>query len=445
MLAVGAGTLEAGGDYRIQSWDGSAYGVSGGLLRMQDPAGRVVVGGDFTTDSANNHGGSSTAVRSNCAARSPGSPTTPPKTPALGSTSMPPAPPRGPDRYRRPIDPLRRSRKQHLCHPRGLTANQAVTLFESRAVITALFNHHGRPLQLATAAIDTDFPDSDSDTVRDHLDTFAGTYPYETWAALMFWNGDPDFALKTAPNADPDLDGIANALEYLMAMIPTYSDPRQHSVSTAMVGGAPHLALTFPHVKAADGSVSFGVVQSNALAPGSWSPLPSGAFESGCRQVKSNCSAPSIQRRSRLGKGDSFPSSRRVVEKSSAPGTNPQSQVPHTLSMVNPSWIRGIGCFHSTAVNGTIPSLWFNRSDRIPFDFIKKLIQISGGVCFTWTKPPPCSAPFQRVVLLFHKTLQNRPFRFQAIRSSGVERSLKNSVSQRLAVKFNSHAIPFLK
>ncbi|MEZ5302098.1 MAG: hypothetical protein R3F11_15860 [Verrucomicrobiales bacterium] len=60
-LTIAAGTLEVGGDYRLQSWDGSAYGVSGGLLRMQDPAGRVVVGGDFATDSASSHSRSLTA------------------------------------------------------------------------------------------------------------------------------------------------------------------------------------------------------------------------------------------------------------------------------------------------------------------------------------------------------------------------------------------------
>jgi len=161
----------------------------------------------------------------------------------------------------------------------------AKVVFDTRTVVTTLFDHHLRTFQLAPDALAADFPDSDGDGIRDPLEAFpvgdldnnsvpdtatVENYSYDAWAALFFWQGDPNLAQTSAPDADPDLDGLPNALEYVMATFPMRTNAPRYELLVTDVAGAPHLALTFPFVKVSSGSITTTVAASANLRIGSW-------------------------------------------------------------------------------------------------------------------------------------------------------------------------------
>lgn len=165
----------------------------------------------------------------------------------------------------------------------------AVVTFDTRAVVTGLFDHHQRTFILAPDALPSDFPDSDGDGIRDPLEAFpvgdadnnsvpdnvtAANYSYEAWAALFFWQGDPNLAQTSAPDADPDHDGVPNALEYVMATLPMRAEKPRYIFSITTTGGVFHLTLTYPHVKVSHGSIASSVVASTTLQAGGWTPGP---------------------------------------------------------------------------------------------------------------------------------------------------------------------------
>jgi hypothetical protein len=92
-------------------------------------------------------------------------------------------------------------------------------------------------------------------------------------ATLFFWQGDPNLALTSAPDADPDHDGVPNALEYVMGSFPMRSEVPRQVFTITQIGTQKHLTLTYPHVKVSDGSVTSSVVASATLAAGSWLPV----------------------------------------------------------------------------------------------------------------------------------------------------------------------------
>ncbi len=287
-VVVGSGKLETTGDYRIQS---AANGPSGGVLTMTDEAGRVVVGGDFITDSASSHNGHLTAgtleLRGDFQQFSNNAGNDPQARSNFYTTAT-----------HRVI--LTGGGDQHVAfvNPDSsrftvleLLSNPAATVtFDTRTVVTTLFDHHLRNFVIAPGAPATDFPDSDGDGLRDPQEAFpagdgdnnnvpdwatAQSYRYEDWAALFFWQGDPNLAQISAPDADPDADGVPNALEYVMASIPTRGGPPRYTLSLSTVAGQPRLTLTWPRVKVSTGSVASTAVTGGTLQAGSWTPVNS--------------------------------------------------------------------------------------------------------------------------------------------------------------------------
>jgi hypothetical protein len=285
-MAVAAGTLAVTGDYRLQSQSGNTFGASAGLLTMTNPADRVVVTGDFVTDSALNHNGNLTEGTLELKGDFTQLSTNAPNDPAARYNFLTSSNHRllltgGTDQHFSFTNPDNSplTRLELLSNP------AARVVFDTRTVVTVLFDHHQRSFQLAPDALVTDFPDADGDGIRDPLEAFpvgdldnngvpdnatTENYSYDAWAALFFWQGDPNLAQISAPNADPDLDGVPNALEYVMATLPMRANTPRYELSVTETGGAPHLALTFPLVKVSAGSITTSVVASANLRIGSW-------------------------------------------------------------------------------------------------------------------------------------------------------------------------------
>ena len=60
-LNINAGRLVVEGDYRVQSWSGTNYSYSSGVLKMINSTDKVIVAGDFVMDSTQNHSANLTA------------------------------------------------------------------------------------------------------------------------------------------------------------------------------------------------------------------------------------------------------------------------------------------------------------------------------------------------------------------------------------------------
>ena len=53
---------------------------------------------------------------------------------------------------------------------------------------------------------------------------------FGSWTLAFFDPDDPDFDIISAPDADPDEDGLSNVVEYALGRIPTFPEPRQPAV-----------------------------------------------------------------------------------------------------------------------------------------------------------------------------------------------------------------------
>jgi surface-anchored protein len=94
--------------------------------------------------------------------------------------------------------------------------------------------------------------------------------PFELWQQIHWPHGAPD-AIQ-GPAADPDGDGIPNAMEYFLGLNPlTAGRDGVPDFATVLVDGIEHGALRFHRAKAAT-DVSYEVVASTSL-DGSWHPL----------------------------------------------------------------------------------------------------------------------------------------------------------------------------
>lgn len=107
------------------------------------------------------------------------------------------------------------------------------------------------------------FPGAGRWSVSTVGNTLALTYapePYATWVASQTWPAPA--ATTSAHTADPDLDGLANLLEYALGTAPLTPNPGPN-VRIANNGGA-RLALDFARV--ADPTLTYAVQASNDLA-----------------------------------------------------------------------------------------------------------------------------------------------------------------------------------
>ena len=286
-FVVGGGRVETTDDYRLQTESGGGFTLSYGQLVMTHPNDHVVVGGSMVVDSTVNH----TGLLTNGVLELRGDFS------QINTSGDPPGAYNfhASDSHR---VVLTGGSNQHISvafpdqsplRTLELLSNPAaVVVFDTRAVVTQLFDHHQRTFSLASNAALTDFPDADGDGIRDPQEAFPIgdldnnnvpdwatplNYRYEDWAALFFWQGDPNLTTTSAPDADPDADGVPNMLEYAMATMPLRTEAPRTSSEIINAGGSRFLSLTWPRIKAAAASVGSSAVASANLNGGSWTPV----------------------------------------------------------------------------------------------------------------------------------------------------------------------------
>ncbi|MEZ5324682.1 MAG: CotH kinase family protein [Verrucomicrobiales bacterium] len=88
---------------------------------------------------------------------------------------------------------------------------------------------------------------------------------FSQWAAEFFPSGSP----ASAPEADPDLDGSSNAVEFAFATDPTRVSAPAITVERIEIDGNAHLAITF--TRPTGENIQYALEQSTAL--NSWNPL----------------------------------------------------------------------------------------------------------------------------------------------------------------------------
>ena len=213
-LVVNKGTLVVNGNYRIQRPNANGgYDNSSGVLKMLFPEDHVLVKGDFFTQSGHNHcPNSSTSYLKAGILEVKGN-----LTQKNGSTNN--LCTKGTHKIL-----LSGSSRQHIKFDsmtpvvtleitnHSKEQNEGI-LFDSRVIITTLFNHRGKVFSLAQTAQEIDFPDYDGDGQRDHLD------PYPTSPSNIDSDKDgiPD-NLDAFPNnsvdwKDTDQDGIGDNID----------------------------------------------------------------------------------------------------------------------------------------------------------------------------------------------------------------------------------------
>lgn len=90
--------------------------------------------------------------------------------------------------------------------------------------------------------------------------------PFEIWTGQHTLSGD-----SALPLSDPDQDGIANAIEYVLGLNPAI--PALNGLPS-VTQSADELAFTFTRVKSTSAEFSPTVETSQSLAPDSWQPVP---------------------------------------------------------------------------------------------------------------------------------------------------------------------------
>ena len=108
-------------------------------------------------------------------------------------------------------------------------------------------------------------------TIVFHVEPLGVVTPYALWQKAWWLQGSEESIV--GPGADPDGDGLCNAIEYASNLNPTVVTTNgQPEFSIISDGGNDYGALTFTRVKSIP-DVTYDPVATSSLASGIWTPL----------------------------------------------------------------------------------------------------------------------------------------------------------------------------